>query len=335
MAADYKEIIRDLKNKIYKPVYFLAGKEPYYIDLITDFIEGQVLDESEKAFNQTVLYGLDVTVTQVIETCRRFPMMTNQQVVIVREAQKLKKIDDLIVYVDAPLNSTILVIAYKYDDLDKRKSLYKALAKKGWYFESDKVPEYQIPGWIDRYLTDRGIMADTDASRLLAEFLGNDLSKIANELEKLIISLPRENPRIDTTLIEKSIGISKDYTPSELWRAIICRDPLKAARVVNYYASHSQKEIIPLILPVLFSNFTKVLIYHSLKDKTDSNVVAVLKTYPGYVRDFRAAAALYNTGACMSIISLIRSYDLKAKGFGEAGSEPGDLLRELVFKIMH
>jgi DNA polymerase-3 subunit delta len=335
MAADYKEIIRDLKNKIYKPVYFLAGKEPYYIDLITDFIEGQVLDESEKAFNQTVLYGLDVTVTQVIETCRRFPMMTNQQVVIVREAQKLKKIDDLIVYVDAPLNSTILVIAYKYDDLDKRKSLYKALAKKGWYFESDKVPEYQIPGWIDRYLTDRGIMADTNASRLLAEFLGNDLSKIANELEKLIISLPRENPRIDTTLIEKSIGISKDYTPSELWRAIICRDPLKAARVVNYYASHSQKEIIPLILPVLFSNFTKVLIYHSLKDKTDSNVVAVLKTYPGYVRDFRAAAALYNTGACMSIISLIRSYDLKAKGFGEAGSEPGDLLRELVFKIMH
>jgi DNA polymerase-3 subunit delta len=335
MAADYKEIIRDLKNKIYKPVYFLAGKEPYYIDLITDFIEGQVLDESEKAFNQTVLYGLDVTVTQVIETCRRFPMMTNQQVVIVREAQKLKKIDDLIVYVDAPLNSTILVIAYKYDDLDKRKSLYKALAKKGWYFESDKVPEYQIPGWIDRYLTDRGIMADTDTSRLLAEFLGNDLSKIANELEKLIISLPRENPRIDTTLIEKSIGISKDYTPSELWRAIICRDPLKAARVVNYYASHSQKEIIPLILPVLFSNFTKVLIYHSLKDKTDSNVVAVLKTYPGYVRDFRAAAALYNTGACMSIISLIRSYDLKAKGFGEAGSEPGDLLRELVFKIMH
>lgn len=335
MAADYKEIIRDLRNKIYKPVYFLAGKEAYYIDLVTDFIEDNVLDESEKDFNQTVLYGLDVTVTQVIETCRRFPMMANQQVVIVREAQKLKKIDDLLVYVDNPLNSTILVIAYKYEDLDKRKLLYKSLSKKGWYIESDKVPEYQIPGWIDRYLTDRGIMAGTDASRLLSEFLGNDLGKIANELDKLIISLPKESPRITTELIEAGIGISKDYSPNELWKAIVYRDPLKAARVVNYYAGHSKKEIIPLIFPVLFSSFSRVLIFHSLKDKTDGNVVAMLKTYPGYVRDFRAAAALYSVGACMNIITLIRSYDLKAKGFGEAGSDTGDLLRELVFKIMH
>lgn len=335
MATDYKEVLRDLKNKIYKPVYFLAGKEPYYIDVITDFIEDKVLDETEKAFNQTVLYGLDVTVTQVIETCRRFPMMVNQQVVIVREAQKLKKIDDLLVYLNNPLNSTILVIAYKYEELDKRKSLYKTLAKKGWYFESDKVPEYQIPGWIDRYLTDRGIMISTDGSRLLAEFLGNDLGKIANELEKLIISLPKENPRIDTDLIEKSIGMSKDYTPNELWRAIVYRDNLRAARVVNYYATHSQKEIIPMIFPVLFSSFSRVLIYHNLKDRTDGNVVAVLRTYPGYVRDFRAAAAVYSPAACMNIISLIRSYDLKAKGFGVAGSDAGDLLKELVFRIMH
>ena len=334
MATDYKEIIRDLKNKIYKPVYFLAGKEPYFIDLITDFIEDNVLDESEKDFNQTVLYGLDVTVTQVIETCRRFPMMSNQQVVIVREAQKMKKIDDLQVYIDNPLNSTILVIAYKYDDLDKRKSLYKSLSKKGWYFESNKVPEYLIPGWIDRYLTDRGIMADTDASRLLSEFLGNDLGKISNELDKLIISLPEKNPRIDTELIEKSIGISKDYTPTELWKAIVYSDPLKAARVVNYYAAHSKKEVIPLF-SVLFSNFSRVLIYHSLKDKSDGNVVAMLKTYPGYVRDFRTAATVYNVGACMNIISLIRIYDLKAKGFGEVGTDEGDLLREMVFKIMH
>ncbi|MCA1741220.1 MAG: hypothetical protein LC630_01865 [Bacteroidales bacterium] len=188
---------------------------------------------------------------------------------------------------------------------------------------------------IDRYLTDRGIMAGTDASRLLSEFLGNDLGKIANELDKLIISLPKENPRITTELIEAGIGISKDYSPNELWKAIVYRDPLKAARVVNYYAGHSKKEIIPLIFPVLFSSFSRVLIYHSLKDKTDSNVVAMLKTYPGYVKDFRAAAALYSVGACMNIITLVRSYDLKAKGFGEAGSDTGDLLRELVFKIMH
>ena len=335
MAADYSELFRDLKNRIYKPIYFLAGKEPYYIDLITDYIEDKVLDESEKDFNQTVLYGLDVTVTQVIETCRRFPMMSNQQVVIVREAQKLKKIDDLLVYVENPLNSTILVIAYKYEDLDKRKSLYKSLSKKRWYIDSDKVPEYQIPGWIDRYLTDKGIMVGPDASRLLSEFLGNDLGKIANELDKLIISLPKKNPRITPELIEKSIGISKDYSPNELWKAIVYRDPLKAARVVNYYAGHSKKEIIPLIFPVLFSSFSRVLIYHSLKDKAEGNVVAMLKTYPGYVKDFKAAAGIYNIGACMNIITLIRSYDLKSKGFGEAGSDTGDLLRELVFKIMH
>ena len=335
MAADYKEILKELKNKIYKPVYFLAGKEPYYVDLITDYIEDKVLDDAEKSFNQTVLYGLDTTVTQVIETCRRFPMMASQQVVIVREAQKLKKIDDLLVYVENPLNSTILVVAYKYDDLDKRKAVYKALSKKGYYFESDKVPEYQIPGWIDRYLTDRGIMAGPDASRLLSEFLGNDLGKIANELEKLIISLPKDNPRIDTALIEKSIGISKDYTPNELWKAIVYRDPLKAARVVNYYAGHSKKEIIPIIIPSLFSNFSRVLIYHSLKDKSDGNVVAMLKTYPGYVKDYKTAATVYPVVSVMNVISLIRAFDLKAKGYGDTGSETGELLRELVFKIMH
>lgn len=333
--ADHKEILRDLKNKIFKPVYFLAGKEPYYIDLITDYIEENVLDENEKSFNQTVLYGLDTTVTQVIETCRRFPMMSNNQVVIVREAQKLKKIEDLQIYIENPLQSTILVVAYKYEDLDKRKALYKALSKKSFYFESEKIPEYQIPGWIDRYLTDRGIMAGTDASRLLSEFLGNDLGKIANELEKLIISLPKNNPRIDTALIEKSIGISKEYTPNELWKAIVYRDPVKAARVVNYFSEHSKKEIIPIILPSLFSNFSRVLIYHNLSDKSDGNVVAALKTYPGYVKDYKAAASIYNPLRAMNTISLIRTYDMKAKGFGEAGSDTGDLLRELVFKIMH
>jgi len=333
--ADHKEILRDLKNKIFKPVYFLAGKEPYYIDLIADYVEEHVLDENEKSFNQTILYGLDTTVTQVIETCRRFPMMANNQVVIVREAQKLKKIEDLQVYIEAPLQSTILVIAYKYEDLDKRKALYKSLSKKGYYFESDKVPEYQIPGWIDRYLTDRGIMAGTDSSRLLSEFLGNDLGKIANELEKLIISLPENNPRIDTALIEKSIGISKEYTPNELWKAIVYRNPEKAARVAGYFSEHSKKEIIPIILPSLFSNFSRVLIYHNLKDKSEGNVVAALRTFPGYVKDYKAAAAIYNPVRTMNIISLIRTYDLKAKGFGEAGTDSGDLLRELVFRIMH
>ncbi len=335
MAADYNAIIRDLRNRIYRPVYFLAGKEPYYIDMITDFIEKNVLDDSEKDFNQTILYGPEVTVTQVIETCRRFPMMANQQVVIVKEAHRLKDIDNLHFYMENPLKSTILVVAHKYESLDKRRQLYRILNKSGWYIESDKVPEYQIPGWIDRYLTDRGIMVTTDAAQLLSEFLGNDLGKIANELEKLIISLPRKNPRITPELVEKSIGISKEYTPSELWRAIVYRDPLKAARVVNYYAAHSRKDITYSILPILFTNFSRLLTYHSLADKSDGNVTAKLNTYPGYVREYRAGAAIYRVSACMNIISLLRSYDLKLKGFGETGSNEGELLRELIFKIMH
>ncbi len=335
MANDYNALLRDLRHKIYHPVYFLAGKEPYYIDLITDFIEENVLDESEKAFNQMILYGPEVTYTQVIETCRRYPMMANYQVVIIREAQKLKNIEKLVSYFDRPLNSTILVLVYKHDTPDKRTTLYKSVSKKGWYFESDKLPEYQIPGWIDRYLTDRGIMAGSDCSRLLAEFLGNDLGKIANELDKLIISLPKENPRITTGLIEKSIGISKDYSVNELWKAIVYRDPLKAARVVNYYSTHNPRQIVFYIIPVLFSNFSRLLIYHSLADKSETNVVATLKTFPSYVREYRAASALYGAGACMNIISLIRTYDLKSKGFGEVGVAEGDLLRELVFKIMH
>ena len=210
MAVSYEEILSDLRNRIYKPVYFLAGEEPYYIDLITDFIAEKVLPEEEKAFNQIVLYGEDTTVASIIETSRRFPMMSNHQVIIVKEAQVLKKIEDLAIYVEKPLSSTILVINYKYKTLDKRTKLYKLFDSNSVYFESSRLRDYQVPAWIEKYLMVKGVKINPEASAMLTEFLGTDLHKIVNELSKLLITMPAGKPVVTTSLIEKNIGISKD-----------------------------------------------------------------------------------------------------------------------------
>ncbi|MCX6261188.1 MAG: DNA polymerase III subunit delta, partial [Bacteroidia bacterium] len=220
MPATFEEIISDLKKRIFKPVYFLAGDEPYYIDLITDFIAEKVLSDEEKAFNQIIIYGEETSVNSIIETSRRFPMMASHQVVIVKEAQVLKKIEDLAIYLDKPLLSTILVLNYKYKVIDKRTTLYKALDTLGVYFESMRLRDYQVPPWIERYLMTKGIKINPDASAMLTEFLGADLHKIVNELEKLLITLPAGKPVITTSLIEKNIGISKDYNNFELQKAI-------------------------------------------------------------------------------------------------------------------
>ncbi len=232
MAVTYEEIISDLKKRIFKPVYFLAGEEPYYIDLITDYIEEHVLEEAEKSFNQAVYYGEDTTVTSIIETARRFPMMSTHQVIIVKEAQSLKKIEDLIIYVEKPLLSTILVINYKYKILDKRTKLFKTLDSQGLYFESARLRDYQVPAWIEKYLMTKGIKTDPSASAMLTEFLGTDLHKIVNELDKLIITLPAGKPVITAPLIEKNIGISKDYNNFELQKAVGEKNILKANMIV-------------------------------------------------------------------------------------------------------
>jgi DNA polymerase III subunit delta len=335
MAFTYEEIIADLKKKIYKPVYFLAGEEPYYIDLITEFIEENVLPEAEKAFNQITLYGEDTSVAALTETSRRFPMMANHQVVIVREAQSLKKIEDLIYYVEKPLVSTILVLNYKYKTIDKRTRLYKLLETNAVYFESPRLKDYQVPAWIERYLMVKGIKTEPNAGALLNEYLGNDLHKITNELEKLIISLPAGKPVITTTLIEKNIGISKDYNNFELQKAIGERNILKSNMIVNYFGSNTKDNPISLTISSLFSYFSKILTYHYLPDKSKNNVAATLKVNPYFVKDYETAAAKFSASKSIQVISLLRSYDLKSKGFGDTSSSHGDLLKELVFKILH
>ncbi|MBK7626384.1 MAG: DNA polymerase III subunit delta [Bacteroidales bacterium] len=314
---------------------FLAGEEPYYIDLISDYIEDKVLPEAEKSFNQMILYGDDTNIPSIIDLARRFPMMSSHQVIIIKEAQSLKKIEDLGIYLEKPLNSTILVICYKYKTLDKRTKLFKTLESHGVYFESARVRDYLIPGWIERYLMLKGIKTDPSASAMLTEYLGTDLHKIVNELDKLIITLPEGKPMITTALIEKNIGISKDYNNFELQKAIGEKNIRKSNMIVHYFANNPKDNPLTLTISSLFTYFSKLLTYHYLTDKSKNNVAAALKVNPFFVKEYENSATKYNVSKTVQIISLLRTYDMRSKGFGDPGTEPGDLLKELVYKILH
>jgi DNA polymerase-3 subunit delta len=335
MPVTFEDIISGLKKRIFKPVYFLAGEEPYYIDQITSYIETSILPEEEKAFNQIIIYGDDTNINAIIDTARRFPMMASHQVVIIKEAQSLKKIEDLAIYLEKPLVSTILVFCYKYKTLDKRTKLYKLLESHGIYFESARIKDYLIAGWIERYLMTKGIKTDPSASAMLTEYLGTDLHKIVNELDKLIITLPAGKPEITTSLIEKNIGISKDYNNFELMKAIGEKNILKSNMIINYFANNPKDNPITLSIASLFSLFSKLLTYHYLTDKSKNNVAAVLKVNPYFVRDYEIAASKYNVQRTVQVISLLRSFDMKSKGFGDVGTDQGDLMKELVYKILH
>jgi DNA polymerase-3 subunit delta len=335
MALTYEEIISDLKKRIYKPVYFLSGEEPYYIDLIINLIEENVLPENEKAFNQMIIYGDDTNIAAIIDTARRFPMMSSHQVVIVKEAQSLKKIEDLLQYLEKPLLSTILVFSYKYKTIDKRTKLYKVLDSHAAFFESARLRDYHIPAWIERYLMTKGVKTDPNASAMLTEYLGTDLHKIANELDKLIITLPASKPVITTALIEKNIGISKDYNNFELQKAIGEKNVLRANMIINYFANNPKDNPITLSIASLFGFFSKLLTYHYLTDKSKNIVAAALKVNPYFVKDYETAAHKYNVSDTVRIISFLRTYDMRSKGYADPGTEPGDLLKELVYKILH
>lgn len=330
----FEAIIKELKNKIYKPIYFLHGDEPYFIDLITSYIADNVLEDSEKSFNQTVVYGKDSVVEDIDNAAKRFPMMSNHQVIIVKEAQDLKKIENLVYYAQNPLKSTILVINYKYKKLAKNKKLYKAIDKNGVIFESKKLYDNQIPAWINNYLKEQNYTINPKASVLLTEFLGNDLSKISNELDKLIITLPK-GTEIKAEHIEENIGFSKDFNNFELQNAIKERNVLKANRIIDYFGKNQKDNPIILTIISLFFYFSKVLSYHYLKDKSRNNAASVLKVNPFFVKDYEISAKKYSKAKLISIISILREYDMKSKGLDNATTSPGDLLKEMMFKILH
>ena len=336
MNDHYIRIINDLKNKIYKNIYFLHGDEPYYIDLITDYIEKNILDEAERSFNQVVLYGEETDVTAIINTARKFPMMSNQQVVIVKEAHNLKDLELLQNYIDHPLESTILLISYKYKKLDKRTTLYKSLNKAAnvELFLSVKMKDYQIPDWIETYFKQKNIKAERNVSMILAEYLGNDLSKIVNELGKLFITIPKDQKVLTARDIEEKIGISKDFNNFELQNAVGSRNKIKAGRIVNHFEHNQKDNPIALTIITLFAFYKKLLVYHFMKDKSRNNVASALRINPYFVNEYELASRNYSPKKTVEIISLLREFDLKSKGFENVTTAPGDLLKEMVYKIM-
>jgi DNA polymerase-3 subunit delta len=335
-TTSFENIRLGLKNKIYSPVYFLYGEESYFIDVISDYIEKNVLSETEKEFNQNIIYGKDIDIPTLISYARRFPMMSNYQVIIVKEAQGLDKIEDLDPYILNPMESTILVLCYKYEKIDRKKTFFKNIEKKGILFESAKIYDNKIPDWIAEYVRKLNYSITAKACFLLAEFLGNDISKIVNEISKLIINIP-EKQEITEEYVEKNIGISKDYNVFELQKALGKKDILKANQIINYFAANQRDNPLVKVIPLLFSYFSKILIYHHLPDKSRNNVAAALLVPPFFVMDYQKAAANYTSGKVISIISLLREYDLKAKGVdSNASTVPdGELMKELIFRILH
>ena len=331
----YEQILDKLKRKEYAPVYYFMGEEPYYIDLLSDYIEENALDEMEKSFNQTVLYGKDTDIRTVINAAKRFPMGSQYQVVIVKEAQQLKAIDELTFYLQNPLASTILVFCHKYGTLDKRKKVTSEIEKNGVLFVSEKLRAYQIPPWIVKYLSDRKVKISEKAALMLTEFLGTDLSKIANELDKLLITKPTSETTITPELIEKNIGISKDFNNFELQSAIVAGDVLKVNRIVRYFADNPKNNPIIVTLSVLFNFFSNLMVYHYLQDKSQANVARELGINPYFVKDFQAAAKRFSAAKTLRIISWLRECDARSKGIENVSTDSGDLLKELVYKMLH
>ncbi|AUS06621.1 DNA polymerase III subunit delta [Pseudotamlana carrageenivorans] len=332
---EVKQLVTDIKNGNLKPIYFLMGEEPYYIDKISDFIENSVLSEEERGFNQMVLYGRDVTVEDVVGHAKRFPMMAEYQVVIVKEAQDLSRtIEKFASYAANPQPTTILVVDYKYKKLDKRKALYKAINKVGVVFESKKLYENQVSDWIRRVLASKKYTITPKAAQMLVEFLGTDLSKINNELEKLQIILPKET-QITPEHIEENIGISKDYNNFELRKAIGERNTQKTYKIIKYFGDNPKDNPMVVTVSLLFNFFSQLLHLHGLSDKSPRHVAQALKVNPYYVNEYLTAAKNYPMRKVSSVVATLREFDVKSKGVGSNAVPQGDLLKELMVRILN
>lgn len=329
------KIIKDIQAGILKPIYFLMGEEPYYIDKLAEYIEKNVLQEHERDFNQTILYGRDVTIEDIIGNAKRYPMMADRQVVIVKEAQELSRtIDKLESYAENPQETTVLVLCYKYKTLDKRKKVTKVLEKKGVVFESKKLYENQVGDWLKRILAGKKMQIEPKAVAMFVDFLGTDLSRIANEVDKLAIIL-KPGDIITPAVIEENIGFSKDFNPFELRKAIGERDQLKAYKIADHFAQNPKDNPIVLTIGLVFSFFSQVLQYHGLKDKNPKNVASVLRINPYFVKDYELAARNFPMKKVSGIVATLKDIDLKSKGVGASNLPQSDLLKEMLIKIFN
>ncbi|UAK44085.1 DNA polymerase III subunit delta [Bacteroides nordii] len=330
------DILKELRAKQYRPIYYLMGEESYYIDLIADYITDNVLSETEKEFNLTVVYGADVDIATVINAAKRYPMMSEYQVVIVKEAQAIRNMEELSFYLQKPLNSTILVICHKHGTLDKRKKLVAEVEKVGILFESKKIKDSQLPVFINSYMKRKGIDMEPKASAMLADFVGTDLSRLTGELEKLIITLPAGQKRVTPEQIEKNIGISKDYNNFELRSALVEKDILKANKIIKYFEENPKTNPIQMTLSLLFNFYSNLMLSYYSPEKTEQGIASWLGLKsPWAARDYLTAMRRYNGVKTMQIIGEIRYADAKSKGINNASMSDGDILRELVFKILH
>lgn len=330
----FEQILKDIHQKKYAPVYFLMGEEPYFIDVISDTLEEEVLDETEKAFNQIVLYGRDVDIDTVANHAKSFSMLGGYMVVIVKEAQDMKNIEDFEKYLDVIPATTILVFDYKYKKLDKRRAMAKKIEKMGGVlFESKKLYESNIPGWIQSYMSEKGYAITPKATQMLTDFLGTDLHKVRNELDKLIVALPKQR-KIDDADVERNIGISKDFNVFELQNALGRRDVVKAMQIVQHFGESKDN---PLFLTAisLYGYFTKILKVHYATDQSQNGLAAAIGVSPYFVRDYQAAAQNFSIGDCVHCIAVLREFDLKSKGYNVGETPEKDLYREMIFKLLH
>jgi DNA polymerase-3 subunit delta len=332
--ADFSQIITDIKNNQVKPIYFLMGEEPFFIDQLSNYLEENLLSKEDKEFNQMVLYGRDVSIDDIISNAKRYPMMAERQVIIVKEAQELSRtIDKLEVYAANPTPTTVLVFCYKYKTIDKRKSLAKNIHKNGELFESAKMYENKIADWIRKELYQKKYHIDPKAANMLVEFLGNDLGKINNELHKLMIILPAGS-NITPEDVEKNIGISKDYNNFELKKAIGERNIFKANQIITHFAYNPNANPLNITIGVINGFFIQLLLFHGLTDKNKEVVAKVLKVNPFFVSEYYTAAKNYPMKKVSECIALLREADIKSKGVGANSLGIGDILKELVYKIM-
>ncbi len=335
---EVQTIINDIKQGHFKPVYFLAGEETFFIDQISQYIEQNVLPDEAKGFDQMLVYGLDVNLPDLILQARRFPMIGDKQVIIVKEAQHLfkKKADHeaLESYLNQPADTTILVFNYKYKKLDKRKKIYKQIVKKGVYFESKKLYESETLNWIEQTVKQMGHNIDVKSAQMLIDFLGTDLSKIYNELKKLKIVLDAKTA-ITPEIIEKNIGISKDYNNFELKSAVASGNYLKAQKIINYFSANPKEHPMVLTITVLHNFFRDLFIYHSLNDKSSYAAAKALGINPYFIKEYRIAAGKYPMKKVTTNIAALTEADLKSKGVMAGSLTHRDILNELLFKLMH
>ena len=344
----YDEVMIGLKQGKYAPAYMLCGKESYYIDLVANYIENNVLDEMAREFDQTIIYGKDLSggdVSPVIGAARGFAMMGGYKVIIVKEAQNIKKWEALAMYMDNPQPSTILVFCYKYGSLDKRLNLFKNWEKKGGVLmESEQLRDYQVEKWIRDYVADEAnrrkakgeeaIRIDEKVAKILADSIGNDLTQIVGALQKLIDGRPEGVNVIDAALVERNIGISKDFNVFELQSALIAGDVVKANRITQYFASSKDHPMVKE-LGILYGFFANLMIYHYLPDKSDRVAASALGVSPFFVKDYAAAAKRYSAGKTFAIIGYFREIDARSKGINNPSAKDADLWKELIYKILH